>query len=83
MAGIKQVGLREQDMSNWRDHPMLPPHVELCQRVFDDIRHARRISPGSDADEPVAALVLALFRHGVRDEQELHKRVLQALDERS
>jgi len=70
-------------MSNWREHPMLPPHVELCQRVFDNIRSTKQITPGSDADEPVAALVLALFRHGVRGEEELHKRVLQALNERS
>jgi hypothetical protein len=70
-------------MTKWRNEPMLPNHVQLCQRVFDAARAARAIPPESDANDPVAALVLTLYRHGVRDEEELLKRVLQALDEKS
>jgi len=69
-------------MTQWRNEPMLPTHVNLCQRVFDGVRKARKIIPGSDADEPVAALVLTLFRHGVREEAELMQRTLKALDEK-
>jgi len=70
-------------MTKWRNEPMLPDHVELCQRVFDRARNARKIAPDSDANDPVAALVLTLYRHGVRDEEELLTRVLHALDEKS
>ncbi len=70
-------------MSKWRNEPMLPHHVDLCQRVFDRARAARMISAQSDANDPVAALVLTLYRHGVHDEEELLKRVLKALDEDS
>lgn len=70
-------------MKKWSNEPMLPHHVELCQRVFDAARTARGISPDSDANDPVAALVLTLYRHGVWDEEELLRRVLQALDETS
>jgi len=70
-------------MSKWRNEPMLPHHVDLCQRVFDRARAARRISVESDANDPVAALVLTLYRHGVHDEDVLLKRVLAALDEES
>ncbi|CAN7321764.1 hypothetical protein [Pararhizobium sp. LjRoot238] len=70
-------------MTKWRNEPMLPHHVELCQRVFDATRTARKIAPESDANDPVAALVLTLYRHGVREEEELLRRVLQALDEES
>jgi hypothetical protein len=70
-------------MSKWRNEPMLPDHVDLCQRVFDRARAARNISAASDANDPVAALVLTLYRHGVHDEEELLKRVLMALDEDS
>lgn len=70
-------------MTKWRNEPMLPPHVELCQRVFDAARAARKISPDSDANDPVAALVLTLYRHGVLEEEELLRRVLSALDEKS
>lgn len=70
-------------MTRWRNEPMLPGHVDLCQRVFDKAREARDIAAGSDANDPVAALVLTLYRHGVWDEAELLKRVLAALDEES
>ncbi|WP_455269947.1 hypothetical protein [Rhizobium herbae] len=70
-------------MTKWRNEPMLPNHVELCQRVFDSARAARNITPDSDANDPVAALVLTLYRHGVREEEELLTRVLLALDEKS
>ncbi|OBZ94428.1 hypothetical protein ADU59_17350 [Pararhizobium polonicum] len=70
-------------MKKWSNEPMLPRHVELCQRVFDAARAARGISADSDANDPVAALVLTLYRHGVWDEEELLRRVLQALDETS
>lgn len=67
----------------WRNEPMLPEHVALCQRVFDAARKKRRIPADSDAGNPVAALVLTLYRHGVLDEEELLKRVLKALDEKN
>lgn len=70
-------------MTKWRNEPMLPNHVELCQRVFDRAKTARNIASDSDANDPVAALVLTLYRHGVRDEEELLTRVLLALDETS
>ncbi|URK86900.1 hypothetical protein LP421_22930 [Rhizobium sp. RCAM05350] len=53
-------------MTKWRNEPMLPNHVELCQRVFDSARTALNIAPDSDANNPVAALVLTLYRHGVQ-----------------
>jgi hypothetical protein len=62
---------------------MLPEHVDLCQRVFDAALKKRKIAVDSDAGNPVAALVLTLYRHGVLDEDELLKRVLQALDEKN
>lgn len=68
-------------MSQWRNEPMLPYHVELCQRVFDAACTARNID--SDARDPVAAYVLTLYRHGVRQEDELLSRVLKGLDEDS
>lgn len=68
-------------MGKWRNEPMLPHHVNLCQRVFDRARSAREITAESDANDPVAALVLTLYRHGVHEEEELFKRVLMALDE--
>lgn len=71
------------DMKKWRNEPMLPHHVELCQRVFDAAKVARDITPDSDANDPVAALVLTLYRHGVWEEDELLRRVLGALDEKS
>ena len=67
----------------WRNEPMLPEHVDLCQRVYDAARKKRKIAADSDASNPVAALVLTLFRHGVLDEEELLKRVLKALDEKN
>ena len=70
-------------MGQWRNEPMHPTHVELCQRVFDAACAARDIGAGSDAKEPVAAFVLTLYRHGVREEPELLDRVLKALDENS
>jgi hypothetical protein len=70
-------------MTNWRNEPMLPDHVDLCQRVFDAAVVARRIKPESDANDPVAALVLTLYRHGVWEETELLRRTLGALDEKS
>ena len=70
-------------MTKWRNEPMLPHHVELCQRVFDAARKARKIAPDSDANNPVAALVLTLYRHGVLEEEKLLQRVLMALDEKS
>ncbi|HTO31214.1 MAG TPA: hypothetical protein VL202_08565 [Pararhizobium sp.] len=70
-------------MKQWRNEPMLPHHVELCQRVFETAKKARKISADSDANNPVAALVLTLYRHGVWDEAELLKRTLKALDEKS
>jgi hypothetical protein len=70
-------------MRKWRNEPMLPHHVELCQRVFDAAKVARNITPDSDANDPVAALVLTLYRHGVWEEDELLRRVLGALDEKS
>ncbi|OLP60168.1 hypothetical protein BJF93_14400 [Xaviernesmea oryzae] len=60
---------------------MLPEHVDLCQRVYDRARDARGIA--SDAKNPVAALVLTLYRHGVHEEEELLRRTLLALDETS
>ena len=62
---------------------MLPQHVALCQRVYDAARKKRKIAPDSDASNPVAALVLTLYRHGVLEEEELLRRVLKALDERN
>lgn len=67
----------------WRNELMLPEHVDLCQRVFDAVRKKRRITSESDANDPVAALVLTLFRHGVTEEEELMRRVLMALDEKT
>ncbi len=68
-------------MGQWRNEPMHPDHVELCQRVFNAACLARNID--EDAREPVAAYVLTLYRHGVREEQELLQRVLKGLDEDS
>lgn len=65
----------------WRNEPMLPEHVDLCQRVYDQARLARGLE--SDAMNPVAALVLTLYRHGVHEEGELLRRTLLALDENS
>jgi hypothetical protein len=70
-------------MTKWRNEPMLPDHVGLCQRVFDAAKTARKIPADSDANDPVAALVLTLYRHGVWEEEELLRRVLKALDEKS
>lgn len=70
-------------MTRWRNEPMLPEHVALCQRAFDAAMKARKIERDSDASNPVAALVLTLYRHGVWDEDELLARVLKALDEKS
>lgn len=67
----------------WRNEPMLPEHVALCQRVYDAARKKRKIASDSDASNPVAALVLTLYRHGVLEEDELLKRVLKALDEKN
>lgn len=66
-------------MGQWRNEPMHPGHVDLCQRVFDAACHVKDIE--SDARDPVAAYVLTLYRHGVREEQELLQRVLKGLDE--
>lgn len=68
-------------MGQWRNEPMHPGHVDLCQRVFDAACSAREIETDSDARDPVAAYVLTLYRHGVRDEEELLQRVLKGLDE--
>ncbi|NHT76168.1 hypothetical protein C8J35_105176 [Rhizobium sp. PP-F2F-G38] len=68
---------------SWRNQPMLPEHVDLCQRVYDAARKKRKIAPDSDASNPVAALVLTLYRHGVLEEEELLRRVLKALDEKN
>lgn len=70
-------------MGQWRNEPMHPQHVELCQRVFDAACAARNIEIGADARDPVAAFVLTLYRHGVRQEDELLERVLRGLDEES
>ncbi|WP_438751582.1 hypothetical protein [Pararhizobium sp. O133] len=51
--------------------------------MFETAKKARKISADSDANNPVAALVLTLYRHGVWDEAELLKRTLRALDEKS
>lgn len=70
-------------MGHWRNEPMHPQHVELCQRVFNAACTARNIDTESDARDPVAAYVLTLYRHGVRQESELLDRVLKGLDEDS
>jgi len=78
-----KASARRPRVGQWRNEPMHPDHVELCQRVFNAACTARDIDSDSDAREPVAAYVLTLYRHGVRDEQELLQRVLKGLDEDS
>ncbi|MDQ0318933.1 hypothetical protein QO002_001071 [Pararhizobium capsulatum DSM 1112] len=70
-------------MGQWRNEPMHPEHVDLCQRVFNAACLARSIDTESDARDPVAAFVLTLYRHGVWEEHELLTRVLRGLDEDS
>ncbi len=53
------------------DAPLDANDLKLCQRVFDEIR-ATADSPGkSEEGERIAAIVIELYRQGVRNPEQL------------
>ncbi|KAA1176642.1 hypothetical protein FP026_27795 [Rhizobium tropici] len=53
------------------DAPLDTRDLQLCQRVFDEIRAAADIPRKSEEGERIAAIVIELFRQGVRNPEHL------------
>lgn len=51
--------------------PIAPLELEMLQRVFDHQCELRSIEPSSVDAENLAALVVSLYQHGVRQEPQL------------
>lgn len=50
-----------------------PSELALLQRVFDDLCSHRGLPGGSLAANDLAAEMIQLYQHGVRDEKSLHR----------
>jgi hypothetical protein len=48
-----------------------PGELGMLQRVFDQILNRRAIVPESEAAGRIAADLIMLFQHGIRDERQL------------
>ncbi|GAC1046251.1 hypothetical protein [Rhizobium sp. No.120] len=53
------------------DAPLDSRDLDLCQRVFDEIRAAADIPRKSEEGERIAAIVIELYRQGVRNSRQL------------
>ncbi len=51
--------------------PLDARDLELCQHVFDEIRAAADIPRQSEEGERIAAIVIELYRQGVRNPEQL------------
>jgi hypothetical protein len=53
------------------EEPLDQQDIEICQRVFDSVSSERRVPRGCEE----AAMILGLYRHGVKDGDSLLKMV--------
>ena len=53
------------------DHPLSPEDLNVCKATFDRICAAQRVHPETDKASDLAALVIELYRQGVRDHDQL------------
>lgn len=57
--------------------PLDSRDLEICQHVFDDLRTMADVPRKSDEGERIAAIVVELYRQGVRNPEHL-KTMVQA-----
>jgi hypothetical protein len=53
------------------DHPLAPEDLNFCKAAFDQICAAQGVDPHSDDAGEIAALIIELYRQGVRDSRQL------------
>lgn len=51
--------------------PIEPEELDMLQRVFDNICEMRHFRKKTDEAVELAAMVMNLYQHGIRDEQQL------------
>jgi hypothetical protein len=53
------------------DEPLTPEDLNFCKSVFDEICAAQSIDPNSDRAGDTGALIIELYRQGIRDHKQL------------
>ncbi|MBY2988280.1 hypothetical protein [Rhizobium leguminosarum] len=64
-----------QTIKNRSQVPLDSRDLEICQRVFDQIRSEYQVEKDSDEAERTASIIIELYRQGVRDPDHLQSMV--------
>lgn len=67
-----------QTIINKSQAPLDSGDLEICQHVFDDLRTMADVPRRSEEGERIAAIVVELYRQGVRSPEHLKTMVLAA-----